>query len=114
MGAIVSPQAAAPCRGLKAVRRVGNEDRGFTYPQGGYSSASARLMLTASPSLFTEDEAMALPDFFVAGAPKAGPTAVHAALAPHPPLYMSAGKEPQFFPTQGPPPAPGGPRAGPT
>src|SRR5260221_1079170 len=66
-------------------------------------------MLTASPSLFTEDEAMALPDFFVAGAPKAGTTAVHAALAQHPSLYMSAVKEPKFFLTEGPPPTRGGP-----
>jgi Sulfotransferase family len=52
---------------------------------------------------------MALPDFFVAGAPKAGTTAVHAALARHPWLYMSAVKEPKFFLTDGPPPARGGP-----
>jgi hypothetical protein len=52
---------------------------------------------------------MALPDFFVAGAPKAGTTAVHAALARHTSLYMSAVKEPKFFLTEGPPPARGGP-----
>jgi hypothetical protein len=52
---------------------------------------------------------MALPDFFVAGAPKAGTTAVHAALARHPSLYMSSVKEPKFFLTDGPPPARGGP-----
>ncbi len=52
---------------------------------------------------------MALPDFFVAGAPKAGTTALHAALARHPSLYMSAVKEPKFFLTDGPPPARGGP-----
>jgi hypothetical protein len=52
---------------------------------------------------------MALPDFFVSGAPKAGTTAVHAALARHPALYMSAVKEPKFFLTDGPPPARGGP-----
>jgi hypothetical protein len=52
---------------------------------------------------------MVLPDFFVAGAPKAGTTAVHAALARHPSLYMSAVKEPKFFLTDGPPPARGGP-----
>ena len=40
---------------------------------------------------------MALPDFFVAGVPKAGTTAVHAALARHPALYMSTVKEPKFF-----------------
>src|SRR5258708_20941314 len=110
MGAIVSPQAAAPGRGLKAVRRVGNEDRGFTYPQGGYSSASARLMLTASPSLFTEDEAMALPDFFVAGAPEGGTPPGHPALPPHPPPHLSAAKEAPVFPTPSPPPTPGRPR----
>ena len=52
---------------------------------------------------------MALPDFFISGAPKAGTTAVHVALARHPSLYMSAVKEPKFFLTDGPPPAKGGP-----
>ncbi|HXW45958.1 MAG TPA: sulfotransferase [Streptosporangiaceae bacterium] len=52
---------------------------------------------------------MALPDFFVAGAPKAGTTALHAALARHPALYMSPVKEPKFFLTDGPPPTQGGP-----
>jgi hypothetical protein len=52
---------------------------------------------------------MALPDFLVIGAPKAGSTAVHAALSQHPGLYMSQVKEPKFFLTDGPPPARGGP-----
>ena len=52
---------------------------------------------------------MALPDFFVAGAPKAGTTALHAALARHPALFMSPVKEPKFFLTDGPPPDRGGP-----
>ncbi|MFZ0049344.1 MAG: sulfotransferase [Streptosporangiaceae bacterium] len=52
---------------------------------------------------------MALPEFFVAGAPKAGTTALHAALAQHPGLYLSAVKEPKFFLTDGPPPTQGGP-----
>ena len=52
---------------------------------------------------------MALPDFFVAGAPKAGTTALHAALARHPSLYLSAVKEPKFFLSDGRPPARGGP-----
>ncbi len=52
---------------------------------------------------------MALPDFFVAGVPKAGTTALHSALARHPSLYMSRVKEPKFFLTDGPPPAEGGP-----
>ncbi len=53
---------------------------------------------------------MALPDFFVAGVPKAGTTALHAALARHPELYLSPVKEPKFFLTdEQPPPAQGGP-----
>ena len=52
---------------------------------------------------------MALPDFLVMGAPKAGSTALHTALAQHPGLYMSAVKEPKFFLSDGPPPARGGP-----
>jgi Sulfotransferase family len=52
---------------------------------------------------------VALPDFFIAGVPKAGTTALHSALAKHPCLYMSPVKEPKFFLTDGPPPAEGGP-----
>jgi hypothetical protein len=52
---------------------------------------------------------MAVPDFFVAGAPKAGTTALHVALAQHPSLFMSAVKEPKFFLFDGPPPVQGGP-----
>jgi hypothetical protein len=50
-----------------------------------------------------------LPDFLVAGVPKAGTTALHSALSRHPGLYMSPIKEPKFFLTDGPPPAKGGP-----
>ena len=52
---------------------------------------------------------MAMPDFLVIGAPKAGTTALHAALAQHPALYMSPIKEPKHFLTDGPPPTRGGP-----
>jgi hypothetical protein len=52
---------------------------------------------------------MALPDFLVIGVPKAGTTALHAALARHPGLFMSPVKEPKFFLTDGPPPTRGGP-----
>lgn len=52
---------------------------------------------------------MALPDFLVIGAPKAGTTALHEALRPHPRLYMSEVKEPKFFLSDGPPPTKGGP-----
>lgn len=52
---------------------------------------------------------MALPDFLIAGVPKAGTTALHAALAPHPELFLAQVKEPKFFLSDGPPPARGGP-----
>jgi hypothetical protein len=52
---------------------------------------------------------VSLPDFFVIGAPKAGTTALHAALARHPQLYLSPVKEPKFFLCEGPPPSQGGP-----
>ena len=44
---------------------------------------------------------MALPDFLVIGAPKAGSTALHAALVQHPQLFLSTPKEPKFFLTGG-------------
>jgi hypothetical protein len=47
---------------------------------------------------------MALPDFLLAGAPKAGTTALHVALARHPQLYLSRTKEPKFFLADGRPP----------
>ncbi len=40
---------------------------------------------------------MSLPDFLIIGAPKAGSTALHVALAQHPELYLSDPKEPKFF-----------------
>ncbi len=52
---------------------------------------------------------VAVPDFFVIGAPKAGTTALHAALAQHHQLYLSPVKEPKFFLCDGPPPERGGP-----
>jgi hypothetical protein len=52
---------------------------------------------------------LALPDFLLIGAPKCGTTALHAALARHPGLFMSVVKEPKFFLTDGPPPDRGGP-----
>jgi hypothetical protein len=52
---------------------------------------------------------MGFPDFFVIGAPKAGTTALHAALTRHPQLFMSQVKEPKFFLCDGPPPSDGGP-----
>jgi sulfotransferase family protein len=52
---------------------------------------------------------MALPDFLIAGVPKAGTTALHAALSRHPGLYLSPVKEPKYFLTgDEPPPAKGG------
>jgi hypothetical protein len=42
-----------------------------------------------------------LPQFVIAGAPKAGTTALHAALATHPGLYLSPVKEPKYYLTDG-------------
>ncbi|MEU4579110.1 sulfotransferase [Nonomuraea sp. NPDC023979] len=52
---------------------------------------------------------MPLPDFLIAGVPKAGTTALHTALRRHPDLFLSRVKEPKFFLTDGPPPHTGGP-----
>ena len=49
-----------------------------------------------------------LPDFLLLGAPKCGTSALHAALARHPGLFLSEPKEPKFFLTDGPPPSSGG------
>jgi hypothetical protein len=49
-----------------------------------------------------------LPDFLLLGAPKCGTSALHAALARHPALYLSDPKEPKYFLTDGPPPTRGG------
>src|SRR5215218_10027871 len=51
-----------------------------------------------------------LPDFVIAGAPKAGTTALHAALATHPQLYLSPVKEPKYYLTGGRQPARSGHR----
>ncbi len=52
----------------------------------------------------------AAPDFVIIGAPKAGSTALHEALAAHPQLYLSPVKEPKYFLCDGgPPPAWRGP-----
>ena len=45
-----------------------------------------------------------LPHFVIAGAPKAGTTALHGALATHPGLYLSPVKEPKYYLTDGRPP----------
>ncbi|MEU4561990.1 sulfotransferase [Actinoplanes sp. NPDC023936] len=52
---------------------------------------------------------MPLPDFLIAGVPKAGTTALHAALTGHPELFLPSVKEPKFFLSDGPPPQFGGP-----
>src|SRR3954471_22565552 len=52
---------------------------------------------------------MPLPEFLIAGVPKAGTTALHAALVGHPQLFLSRVKEPKFFLSDGRPPATGGP-----
>ena len=52
---------------------------------------------------------MPLPDFLIAGVPKAGTTALHGALVPHPELFLPSVKEPKFFLSDRPPPTSGGP-----
>jgi hypothetical protein len=52
---------------------------------------------------------MGLPDFLIAGVPKAGTSALHAALVRHPRLFLPTVKEPKFFLSDGPPPDHGGP-----
>jgi hypothetical protein len=47
---------------------------------------------------------VALPDVLIIGSPKAGSTALHAALAPHPQLAASTVKEPKYFLCAGAPP----------
>lgn len=47
---------------------------------------------------------MPLPQFLLIGAPKAGTTALHGALATHPQLQMSSIKEPKFYLCNGQPP----------
>jgi hypothetical protein len=50
-----------------------------------------------------------LPDFLLLGAPKCGTSALHAALARHPALWLSDPKEPKYFLTaDAPPPTSGG------
>jgi hypothetical protein len=49
-----------------------------------------------------------LPDFLLIGAAKCGTSALHAALARHPGLFLADPKEPKFFLTDGPPPESGG------
>jgi hypothetical protein len=50
------------------------------------------------------------PDFFLVGAPKAGTSALHAALAQHPHLFLSPVKEPKYYMCgDSPPPAYKGP-----
>lgn len=51
-----------------------------------------------------------LPQFVIAGAPKAGTTALHAALATHPGLFLSPVKEPKYYLTDGGPPPRGSQR----
>jgi len=47
---------------------------------------------------------MPYPDFIIIGAPKAGSTALHAALVQHPDLFLSRPKEPKYFMTAETPP----------
>jgi hypothetical protein len=66
-------------------------------------------MVLTSPS-FRVARGGRLPDFLLMGAPKAGTTALHAALAQHPELFLSPVKEPKYYLCgDSPPPAYRGP-----
>jgi len=51
----------------------------------------------AHPAYSAANSAMALPTFFIIGAPKAGTTSLHNYLCEHPEIQMSSVKEPNFF-----------------
>src|SRR3954454_18743778 len=61
---------------------------------------------TVRQSRLRSGVAAPLPDFLVIGAPKAGSTALHDALAGHPQLYAAPVKEPKYFLTADHPPQP--------
>jgi hypothetical protein len=66
--------------------------------------AASSIRALAFPAFSTDNIDMGqrrTPDFFLIGAPKAGSTALHDALAVHPQLYASPVKEPKFFLTEG-------------
>ncbi len=52
---------------------------------------------------------MALPNFFIIGAPKSGTTALYQAIRSHPDVFMSPVKEPRYFAFDGQPPVLNGP-----
>jgi hypothetical protein len=64
----------------------------------------------SSPSPLPLAVSVSLPDFLIIGAPKAGSTALHAALAQHPRLVASDPKEPKYFLCDDRPPEPSGQR----
>ena len=54
-------------------------------------------MVRTVPGLPSAPRGGRLPDFLLIGAPKAGTTALHAALAQHPGLFLSPVKEPKYY-----------------
>src|SRR5258708_23200161 len=55
------------------------------------------VMVDSSSRMLAPGSLVALPDFFIAGAPKAGTSALPRALSRHPALFLSKVKEPKFF-----------------
>jgi hypothetical protein len=77
------------------------------------SSAAKEIGLAQAPHDGEEDCAAAgpLPDFFIAGQPKSGSTALYEMLKPHPQIHLPDRKEPRFFASElylRDPPRPGG------
>src|SRR3954453_17880801 len=73
-------------------------------------SSTIAAMVRTLPGSAQATRGGRLPDFLLVGAPKAGTTALHAALARHPELYLSPVKEPKYYLCgDSPPPAYRGP-----
>jgi len=68
------------------------------------------MMVSTLPGSAQATRGGRLPDFLLVGAPKAGTTALHAALARHPELFLTKVKEPKYYLCgDSPPPAYRGP-----
>ncbi len=88
---MVSPPALVSTNGGSATTHNEIIVPGQTSPAGLSSSVPSGQKNAAGASLD------AAPDFFIVGAPRAGTTALHEALDPHPEVHLSRIMEPKFF-----------------